>query len=72
MQAGPVFVAQVTSEAGFRCRKWRETSGVPPHFGYATERLQPLDRIHSGKYTQNVPFRFELYVNLAADGLPEE
>ncbi|GAA2998188.1 hypothetical protein Sfulv_41560 [Streptomyces fulvorobeus] len=72
MQAGPVFVAYITSEAGFRRRKWRETSGVPPHFGYATARSRPLGRNLTGNGTQNVPFRFELYVNLAAAWLPEE
>lgn len=42
MQAGPVFVVQVTSEGGFRRKKWREITMVPLHFGYAGPQLRPL------------------------------
>ncbi|ARF64249.1 hypothetical protein B1H20_24860 [Streptomyces violaceoruber] len=32
---GRCFVVHITSKGGFRRRKWRETSEVPLHFGYA-------------------------------------
>ncbi|QNE74977.1 hypothetical protein F0344_10435 [Streptomyces finlayi] len=48
-------------QAGFRCTWGTRQSG----YGHSTTTTL-------GKCTQNVPFRFELYVNLAAGGLPEE
>ncbi|MBW3704705.1 hypothetical protein GTY83_12250 [Streptomyces sp. SID4928] len=38
---GRCFVVHITSEGGFRRRKWRETSEVPLHFGYAGPRIRP-------------------------------
>lgn len=72
MQAGPPFVAQVTSKGGFRRRDWRETSLVPLHYGYAGPRLRPPWTVPLKASTQNVPFRFEPYVNLAIAVPPEE
>ena len=72
MQAGPVFVVHITSKAGFRRMKWRETSKVPLPFGYARPVLWPPGPYLFPGQGENGALRFEHGVNLRAAGSPEE
>ncbi len=72
MQAGPVFVVHITSEAGFRRMKWRETSGVPLHFGYARPWERPPGPYLFSDLGENEALGFERGVNPIAAGSPEE